>query len=69
MCCVKPLLDGYMSCLVSAGNNCEQRSVYFINCTNYVKSVNEHIRSSIFSFLCRFEKSDNLLFVNYFHTY
>ena len=36
--------------------------------TNYVKSFNERIRSSIFSILCRLEKSVNPLFVNYFHT-
>ena len=37
--------------------------------TNYVKSFNERIRSSIFSLLCRLEKSDNILFVNYLHTF
>ena len=37
--------------------------------TNYVKSINERIRSSIFSLLCRLEKSDNILFVNYLHTF
>ena len=36
--------------------------------TNYVKSFNEHIRSNFFILLCRLEKSDNILFVNYFHT-
>ena len=37
--------------------------------TNYVKSFNERIRSSIFSLSCRLEKSDNILFVNYLHTF
>ena len=37
--------------------------------TNYVKSFNERIRSSIFNLLCRLEKSDNILFVNYLHTF
>ena len=37
--------------------------------TNYVKSFNERIRSSIFSLLCRLEKSDNILFMNYLHTF
>ena len=36
---------------------------------NYVKSFNERIRSSIFILLCRLEKSDNLHFVNFFHTF
>ena len=36
--------------------------------TNYVKSFNECIRSSIFSLLCWLEKSDSRPFVNYFHT-
>ena len=37
--------------------------------TNYVKSFNERIRSSIFSLLCRLEKSDYILFVKYLHTF
>ena len=37
--------------------------------TIYVKSFNERIRSLIFSLLGRLEKSDNMLFVNYFHTF
>ena len=37
--------------------------------TNYVKSFNERIRLSIFSLLCCLERSGNLLFVNYFHTF
>ena len=36
--------------------------------TNYIKYFNEHIRSSIFSLLCRLHQSENPLFVNYFHT-
>ena len=35
---------------------------------SYVKSVNEHICSPIFSLLCRLEKSDYSLFNHYFHT-
>ena len=37
--------------------------------TNYVKSFNERIHSSIFSLLCRLKKSDGILFVNYLHTF
>ena len=36
--------------------------------TNYIKSFNERIRSSIFSLLCRLHQSDNILFINYLHT-
>ena len=36
--------------------------------TNYMKSFNDRIRSSIFSLLCRPHQSENPLFVNYFHT-
>ena len=37
--------------------------------TSNVKSFNECICSSIFSLLCWLEKSENILFVNYFHTF
>ena len=43
-------------------------STSFMFATNYIKSFNERIRSSIFSFLCRLHQSDNLLFINYLHT-
>ena len=36
--------------------------------TNYIKSSNERIHSSIFSLLCHLHLSGNPLFVNYFHT-
>ena len=43
-------------------------SASFMFATNYIKSFNESIRSSIFSLLCRLHQSDNLLFINYLHT-
>ena len=43
-------------------------SASFMFATNYIKSFNERIRSSIFSLLCRLHQSDNILFINYLHT-
>ena len=47
-------------------------SASFMFATNYIKSFNERIRSSIFSLLCRLlcrlHQLDNLLFINYLHT-
>ena len=39
-------------------------SASFIFATNYIKSFNDRIRSSIFRLLCRIHQSDNLLFIN-----
>ena len=36
--------------------------------TNYIKSFNERIRSSIFSLLCRIQQLDSVLFIHYLHT-
>ena len=53
----------------------QNKAVVHITCSanykfaaSYVKSFNERICSSILSLLCRLEMSDNLLFVNYFHS-
>ena len=43
-------------------------SFIFIFATNYIKSFNERIRSSIFSLICCLHQLDNLLFINYLHT-
>ena len=65
---LKSISDAYNNSLRILLNLASRCSASFVFATNYIKSFNERIRSSIFSLLCRLHQSDNILFINYLHT-
>ena len=65
---LKGITVAYNNSLIYLINLTSRCSARFMFATNYTKSFNERIRSSIFSLLSRLHQSDNLLFINYLHT-
>ena len=62
---LKSITVAYNNSLINLLNLPSRCSARFMFATNYIKSFNERIRSSIFSLLYRLHQSDNLLFINY----
>ena len=64
MLLLKSIAVAYNNSLRIVINLPSRCSASFMFATNYIKSFNERIRSSIFSLLCRIHQSDNLLLIN-----
>ena len=65
---LKSITVAYNNSLRIVLNLSSRCTASFMFATNYIKSFNESICSSIFSLLCRLRQSDNILFINYLHT-
>ena len=65
---MKGITVAYNNSFIILPNLSPRCSASHMFATNYVKSFNKRIRSSVFSLFCRLEKSDNPRFVNYFHS-